>query len=197
MHYELLFATIAGVLGIAGVVPYVRDILLRKTKPERAMWWIYTALFALLFYAQLSAGAHDLLIVTAIYVLSSAVIATLSLRYGYGSFHARDGVSLGIAAIGLVMWLWTNNPLLAILMVIIVDFAGFWLTLVKTWHAPHSETLISWELTLIATVFSAFSGGSWKVSIIIYPIYAIAADALLVWLIIYRRTIVKEDRDDF
>jgi hypothetical protein len=194
---SLLAGVIASILGIAGLIPYLRDIFLRKTKPERAMWWIYTALFALLFFAQVSAGAHYLLIVTATYVLSSTVIAILSVKYGYGSFHLRDGLSLAVAAIGLVLWRLTNNPLIAILMVIIVDFAGFWLTLLKAWHAPHSETLIFWELTLTATVFSVFSAGSWKLSIIIYPIYAVIADVLLVCLIIYRRRMVKEDPSDF
>ena len=82
-------------------------------------------------------------------------------------------------------------------MVIIVDFAGFWLTLVKTWQAPHSETLISWQLSLGAAVLSIFSAGTWRLSIVIYPLYAVAGTALLVWLIMYRRTIVKEDVADF
>jgi hypothetical protein len=160
MHQELflLAAVIAGALGIAGLIPYFRDIFRHKTKPERTMWWIYTFLFTLLFFAQKSAGAHWLLIVSAGYVLSSALI---------------------------------------VLMVIVMDFAGFWLALVKTWHAPHSETLISWQLSLIGAVLSVFSAGTWKFTIIIYPLYAVLGTALLVWLIMYRRLKIKEDPSDF
>jgi uncharacterized protein with PQ loop repeat len=151
MHISapVVLGSLAGILSVVSTIPYVIDIFRHKTKPERAMWWVYSFLFALLFFAQLSAGAQWLLIVTAAYVLSSTLIAVLSVKYGYGSFHKRDTVSIAIAALGLVAWLFTDRPLIAVLMVITVDFAGFWLTLVKTWHAPHSETLITWQISCV------------------------------------------------
>jgi len=194
---SILFGLLAGILSVTSTVPYVIDIFRHKTKPERAMWWIYSVLFTLLFVAQLSAGAHWLLIVTAEYVLASLLIAVLSVPYGFGSFHKRDTVSLAIAAAGLLAWLLTNRPIIAILMVVIVDFAGFWLTLVKTWHAPHSETLIAWQLSCVAAVLSVFAAGTWNFTIIVYPVYAVLGSGLLVWLIMYRRTKVREDPKDF
>jgi hypothetical protein len=199
MHHQyMVFAAIvASLLGLIGNVPYFIDIFRHKTKPERAMWWIYTVLFTVLFLAQLNAGAKWLLVVSGGYVVSSALIAMLSIRYGYGSFHRRDIVSFGVAAFGLVLWAIMKNPLIAILLVILVDFAGFWLTLVKTWHAPHSETLITWQLSCISAILSLFTIGSWDITLVIYPLYAVVATGLFVWLIIYRRTIIKEDPVDF
>lgn len=199
MHHTFLIvdSIVAASLGIVGLVPYFRDIFRHKTKPERAMWWIYSVLFILLFAAQKKAGAHWLLVVSAGYILSAVLIAVLSLRYGYGTFHKRDVASLGIAALGLLLWLLTDQPLAAIVMVVIVDFAGFWLTLTKTWHAPHSETLISWQLSCAGAILSVFSADSWKPSIVIYPLYSVLGSGLLVWLIMYRRTKVKEDPIDF
>ena len=161
------------------------------------MWWIYSGLFALLFAAQASAGAKWLLIISGEYVFASIVIAILSVKYGFGSFHKRDSISIGIALLGFVLWVLTNNPLIAILGVVVIDFAGFWLTLVKTWHAPHSETLISWQLSLIAAVLSVFTIGTWSFTLVVYPLYAVIGTALLVWLIMYRRTKVKVDPVDF
>ena len=199
MHQDLLLsaAILSGTTNIVGFVPYARDIFHHKTKPERAMWWIYTALFTLLYAAQASAGAHLLLIVSAVYIVTSATIALLSLRYGYGSFHRRDILSICVAIFGLVLWKITSNPLTAILIVIVIDFAGFWLTIVKTWQAPHSETLVSWQLSLFSALFSIFSIGTRDFSLAAYPTYAVLADALLVWVIIYRRTKVREDLIDF
>lgn len=186
-----------GLVSVAALFPYIRDILLRKTKPERAMSWIYSALFGILFAAQLSAGATWLLIISGVYVLSSLLIAVFSLKYGYGKLHRRDSYSLVIAAVGLALWLSTDRPLLAILIVIAIDFAGFWLTLVKTWHAPHSETLVTWQLNCLAAVLSVFSISTWTLTLVIYPLYAVVGTALLVWLIMYRRTVIKEDPVDF
>jgi len=198
MHISIyaLAGISAGIINTIGLVPYIRDIFRHKTKPERAMWWIYAVLFSLLFAAQLKAGASWLLCVTAAYILSSILIAILSLRYGYGSFHKRDMFSLVIVALGLLLWLITSQPLLAIILVIIVDFAGFWLTLFKTWHAPRSETLVAWELACLAAIISVFSIKTVSLSVIIYPLYAVLGSGLLVCEIIYRRARVEHDLED-
>jgi hypothetical protein len=151
----------------------------------------------ILFFAQASAGATWLLVASASYVLASGFIAVLSLRYGYGKFHKRDIISLVIAAFGLVAWLIANKPIIAILIVIVIDFAGFWLTLLKTWKAPYTETLISWQLACLSSVLSVFAAGSLKPAIILYPLYSVVGSALLVWLIMFRRRKVKQDAADF
>lgn len=199
MHHMLIVAAgvLAAVLNVSGTVPYVRDIFRRRTKPERAMWWIYAVLFGVLFFAQVDAGAGWLLLITATYVLAAILIAVLSVWYGYGRLHKRDVISFGIAALGLVLWALTSDPLLAILMVIVVDFAGFWLTIVKTWHAPHSETLLAWQLSFVAAIVSIFSIDTWKLSVLIYPVYSVLGIALLIAIIIARRRVVKEDPADF
>jgi len=199
MHQSLVIvsAIVAGLLSVTGLVPYIRDIFRHKTKPERAMWWIYAGLFTLLFAAQWSAGAKWLLIISGTYVLSAVLIAILSLKYGNGRFHKRDGISILVALLGLVLWLVTDEPLLTILTVIVIDFAGFWLTLVKTWHAPHSETLISWQLSCVSAAISLLSIDKWTFAVASYPVYAVFGAGLLVWLIMYRRTKVHEDPADF
>ncbi len=160
------------------------------------MWWIYSVLFLLLFSAQLNAGAKYLLIATGIYAISAITIGLLSFKYGYGSFHKRHIYSLAAAIIGLFLWQTTNRPVLAILMVMLVDLAGFWLTVYKTWYAPHSETLISWQLALVSNAVSVLAISKWTVSVYIYPIYAVIVEALFVGMIIYRRQVVTKDLDD-
>jgi hypothetical protein len=188
---------VSGIINLLGTVAYVRDIFRHQTKPERAMWWIYAVLFSVLFAAQVDAGARWVLLVTGGYVLSATFIAFLSLKYGYGKFHRRDVLSIVVAAFGLLIWWRYDEPLLAILMVIIVDFAGFWLTLIKTWHAPRTESLIAWQLSCIAAVLSVASVGELSFTVLVYPIYAALATLLIVWLIRYRRTKVAEDPADF
>lgn len=199
MHIKLL--VVAGIVSASinavGFIPYFLDILHHKTKPERAMWWIYTGLFTVLLAAQASAGAHWLLLVSAEYIVNSAAIAILSMKYGFGKFHSRDLFSILFAVAGLILWKLIDSPLVAILIVIGIDFAGFWLTLVKTWQAPHSETLISWQLALLSTIVSFCAIGSWSFSLLVYPLYAVFGESLLIWIIIYRRNKMLRDVSDF
>src|SRR4051812_47298095 len=122
-HTAAAIGIISAAVNIAGTVPYVIDIFRGKTKPERAMWWIYSFLFSILFAAQLQAGARWLLVVTAVYVMDSLLIAVLSLKYGYGRLHKRDIISAVVAVLGLLLWQIADSPLIAIVMVIVVDFA--------------------------------------------------------------------------
>jgi hypothetical protein len=89
MHQDIAIAAgiTSGVVGAVGIIPYIRDIFRRKTKPERTMWWIYTALFMLLFAAQLKADAKWLLIISGEYVLTSLIIAILSAVYTKGTAY--------------------------------------------------------------------------------------------------------------
>jgi hypothetical protein len=194
---RIIFGIVGALINAASLVPYVRDIIRHKTKPQRSMWWIYSGLFLLLFAAQLDAGSGWVVVLTAEYVLSATTIAILSLKYGYGSLHKRDGLSIGVALFGLAAWLITSNPLLAIIMVVMVDFAGFWLTIVKTWHAPHSETLISWELSLIGNIIGVAAVTTWSFTVLVYPVYAVLGTALLDWIIIYRRRKIAVDPIDY
>jgi hypothetical protein len=69
--FHLAAGIVAGLANLAGFIPYIRDIFRHKTKPERAMWWIYSMLFMVLWAAQLGAGATWLLISTATYVITA------------------------------------------------------------------------------------------------------------------------------
>lgn len=199
MHTELpaIIGIVGALLNFSGTIPYIRDIFRHKTKPQRTMWWIYAGLFILLFAAQQSAHTGWALALTLEYIFSSILIASLSIRYGFGSFHKRDFLSIGAAVVGLGLWLVTSSPVLAILMVIAVDFAGFWLTLVKSWHAPYSETLISWQLSFIGACFSVFAVAHPSFTTLVYPIYAVVFNGLLVGLLMYRRTKLTEDPLDY
>ncbi|MBX4190930.1 hypothetical protein KW794_02470 [Candidatus Saccharibacteria bacterium] len=179
-------------LQIAGFIPYVIDILKGKTKPERASFWIFSLLVGVTLVAQLLDNitwAAALVFTSFLCVLT---IAVLSLRYGYGSFHTRDTVSIILAIIGVLVWQVTSEPLVAIAMVILIDFAGFWLTLLKTWKAPHTETLFAWVASGLAAILAIIASQNHKAVQIAYLLYSALAGCLISALIIYRRKVLVD-----
>lgn len=189
----ITFGTIAVLLQIVCMVPYVRDIFWRKTKPERATWWIWLALGLIAFFAQLSAGAKWSLGLSVGQIVAVGLVAILSIWYGYGSFKRRDIISLAVATAGIVLWYLTASPLLALLIVIAIDLIAFWLTMAKTWHSPYTETLSTWALAALASVFGVLAVGDISLTKIVYPLYITCGNAVLVWIIIYRRRLHSID----
>lgn len=190
MHLAVL--GIAGaVLNLIGFAPYLRDILLHKTKPERIGFWIFFLLGAITFAAQVADGWSWSAALTGSSVLTSGTIAILSFRYGYGKFKMRDAISIVVALVGVAVWLLTNTPFIAVAMVILVDFSGFWLILVKSWEAPRTETLSAWLLSGIGAALAVLSVGRLDWTQLGYVAYSTVANLGLVCLLLYRRRAIQ------
>ncbi len=110
------------------VVPYIRDIFLLKTKPERASWFIWTVLGFISFFSQYAKGATNSLWLTAGQTCAVLIIVILSIKYGVGGFTKRDIRALIGAGVGLALWYLTKEAAWAIFFVIAVDSIGSSLT---------------------------------------------------------------------
>ncbi len=179
----------AGLLSFFSMFPYVRDILRGKTKPERATWWIWAVLSLVFLGAQWDAGATWSLGLTIGEAISLLIIAVLSLRYGYGKFTVRDYAAILIAGLGIAVWQLTDSPLAAILIVMTVDIAAYWLTLTKIWIAPKTETLSTWIMSVIAGALAVATVGEAGFVVLIYPLYVTVFDGAMTAIIISRRSI--------
>lgn len=175
------------ILQLIGFVPYIVDIFRGKTKPERASFWIFTLLIVITIAAQLSQGLTWATVLLMVWAFNTGFIALLSLKYGYGTFKRRDFVSVIVALIGVVLWWVTDQPLVAALIVVGVDFAGFWLTLVKTWAAPYTETMIAWLLSGLGALCALIAAATFDPVQISYLLYSVIANLGIVWIIVYRR----------
>jgi uncharacterized membrane protein len=118
-------------------------------------------------------------------------IAILSVRYGYGKFHKKDALSLVFAGIGIALWLATERPLLALIIVVMIDLVGFILTITKTWKAPQTETFIAWVFASFSGILGVLSVGELDATKLIYPLYITIGNSLMMTIIWYRRRITN------
>src|SRR5690348_15648637 len=103
------FGMASGVVGIIAWVPYLRDVMRGKTKPERASFWIWGVLGVIIFSSQWAAGASWSLLLPAMDTIGIVIIALLAVKRGVGGFTRRDLVALGAAGVGLVLWYLTSE----------------------------------------------------------------------------------------
>jgi len=170
-----LFGLIAGLLQIVAAIPYIRDILRHKTKPQRSSFGIWAMLGAIAFFSQLAKGARWSLFLPAGDFAAVSVGFALSFRYGVGGLSKRDIVSAVVAALGVILWLFTKQPLIALFIIIGIDLIGTALTVAKTYQRPETETLSSWLLASLGGLFAVLAVGKLDWSLLIYPAYAFVA----------------------
>jgi hypothetical protein len=171
---------IGGLLALLGVFPYVSDILKRKVKPQRATFFIWSVLGLIAVFSQFAKGASNSLWLPSLETLGSLVIFLLSIPYGVGGFGKRDYITLSIAVFGLVVWYFTKEAVIALYLVILVDAAGLYLELHKTYLHPETETYTAWVFAAIGGVFTALAVGNWSFILLSYPIYIILANTAVV-----------------
>jgi hypothetical protein len=184
---EAAFGVLAGVLKLAATVPYLRDVLGGSTKPQRATWMIWTALSLVVLASQWASGATWSLALTAGQALSCGTIFALSIRRGAGGVSPLELALLGLAALGVAGWQIAGDPTVATCSVVVADLVAVALMLPKTYRQPASETLATYALGVVSTLFALVAIGSGAAALWIYPVYILAADSGVVAVIVLRR----------
>jgi hypothetical protein len=175
----------AGFLALISYLPYTKDIIAKKVKPERATWLIWSLLAAIAFFSQLSKGATQSLWFTGLDSIGAFIILGLAFKFGIGGLRKRDTIALILAALGLVLWYFSNNAIYALAITMAVDFIGASLTVWKTYVDPDSETYLMWLMVSIASILAIISVGKWNISLMIYPFYILLANLAVVFAIFF------------
>lgn len=127
------------------------------------------------FFSQLAKGATFSLWLPGIDTIAIVITFVLSLRYGVGGFSKKDYFALLIAAIGLVVWYFTQEAAVALYLVIGIDAIGTYLTIDKAYKDPMSETVSAWLFSSIAGLFAMLAVGSLDIVLLSYPFYLFIA----------------------
>lgn len=168
----ILIGYLSGVIGLLAVVPYLRGIFKKETKPERASWLIWTIVDVIAFFSQLAKGASNSLFMTGAYALGDISIFLLAFKYGYGSkLLKRDVIALFGVGISLVFWYLTKEAATAIFIIIMTDAIAGILTVIKSYESPTTENMTKWILTVIASLLASIAVGSLNVILIAFPLY--------------------------
>jgi hypothetical protein len=182
-----LLGVLAGVLGAADTVPYVRDILAGRTRPYRWTWLIWAVLAIVVCASQRADGASWSLVMAAVQAVLTSVIFALAIRRGEGALGAVERVMLALAAGGVVGWLVAGEPVVATACVVAADLIGAAMMLPKTYRDPESETLATFALASVAGALAVGAVGRLDASLLLYPVYFCVANAAIALLIVSRR----------
>jgi hypothetical protein len=164
---------LSGVLLLLAAIPYFRDIFRGAAKPQRTSWFIWVLLGVIAFFSQYAKGASYSLILTGIQVLTDLSIFLLAIKYGAGGFERKDKIAIAGVALSLLLWYLTNEPAVALFMVIFIDLIGAVLTIMKSYEHPATETSAIWILTGLSGIFALISVGQLNWVLLAFPLYIV------------------------
>jgi hypothetical protein len=195
MDIHAAFGIAAGIVSILGYVPYILSTIRGKTKPNRASWWIWTAVGIVIAASYYSVGARDTLwLVLASSVFGPLIMAVLSFRYGEGGLTPFDRACLASSATGIFLWWFFSTPALALFMGITSDAIGYLPTMRKAWHNPLSEDKLTWLMFWAGGMLSLFAITTWSVEMAAYPLYFCVFPGLMAAILSRKKTGMKNTK---
>ncbi len=177
---------LAGVLAFTACPIYVRSILRGETRPDRATWWILSLGAFILTASYWSAGARETIWIPLAYCVCYLVAAILSVFYGAGkpTLSMFDKVCLAGALASAALWWFTDNPVIALSLQMIMEMFGLIPTIEKTFRYPTSESALAWGIATVASIVNLFAIGDWTFAIAAYPLFVLLTNALMSMLTI-------------
>jgi hypothetical protein len=184
---RLAFLIVASALiALSGFI-YARGIVRGTTKPDIASWITWALITSIATAAEFASGATYTAIFTGVNALGLIIIVFLGLRYGIAKYSRFDIVCQSTALIGFILWWVLNDPIIAIIASVSIDFTGSLPTIRHSWLRPQEESWAAYVISALGSAFSIASLSSYSLASLAYPVYIMLICALIAMVIVVRR----------
>ncbi len=168
-----VWGLLAGLTGLAGYIPYLRDAWRRTSDPDPAAWLIWTVEYSVLLAVQ--AAQHPpwaALCLAALQLAgTAAVLGVLAVRGGW-QFGPGRWVLLGGTVAVMGAWPFAHAPGLAMCLVLGVEGTAMVLVMVSAYRHPRSETPLTWQAFILAGLLDLPAlGGHAPRLLYVYPAF--------------------------
>lgn len=191
MSKELLSA-LAIALTFIAYIPYIRSIKSGATRPHVFSWVIWGLSTLIVFAAQLAGGGGvgawpiGVSAIVTIYVAGLAFI-----KKSDASITIPDWWFLALALLSLPVWIVTEDPLWAVIILTFVDLLGFGPTFRKAYFRPFEEQLLFFGLMAARNFISIAALEVYSMTTILFPAVTGAACIVFIAMVMVRRRIVR------
>jgi hypothetical protein len=176
---------IAGLLGVAGFVPYIATILQKEnpTRPSCTSWMIWATLNIIILVNMYQAGTASLQMLGI--TLGSVVTAVLALKYGESGWTYLDKAIFVGAGVGLCCMFYSPTWSIAV-SVLVGPILGAIPGIIEAWRDPSKELKVSWFIWATSSLISVLLVTSWTIDRAAQPC-AFFANQSIMFAVLYLR----------
>ena len=192
MEIKLFLGIISTVIAVICFIPYIKDILMKKTEPHTYSWLVWTILQTVGVMAQFKEGAGYGAWALSVGAFFCFIIFLLSFKFGTKNISVFDLACLIASICAIAIYLSIENPIYAIISVALIDFVGFLPTFRKGYEEPFTETTSTFILSAIANALSILALQNYTVTTILYIASLFFTNSSFAIVILLRRKIIKK-----
>ncbi len=187
VHFQTIAGIIALFLIFFGHIPYIKNVLRKKTKPHIYSWLTWGLVTLIVFSIQFMHHAGIGAIPTFGASLICVLIFVLGLKNGKRNITRTDTIFFIFSLFALIIWLFIKQAFLAVVLLTFVEILGFIPTFRKSWHSPYSETLITYFINSIRLGLALFALASVTMITAFEPLTMFLINILFCILLFIRR----------
>jgi hypothetical protein len=182
-----VLGALATAIAVYGYVPYLRDTFRGRTKPHAFSWLVWGLMTGIGFVAQVVEGGGAGTWVMGFTALACGVIFVSALFLGEKDITRLDWLCLAGAAVSILLWIITDDPLLSVILITVIDVFGCIPTFRKSYSKPYEETLVTYVLSSVKSAFGLLALQRFTVVTALYPFALVVINAAFVMLFVVRR----------
>lgn len=188
---QVQLTVVALIIGFVSYVPYLRNLIKGNTKPHAFTSFIWGLLTAIAFVAQISEGAGIAALATGAAALFCFIVFGFGLKYGKHNIVPADWIFLLMALIAVVLWVTTDDPTSAVILITIADMLAFIPTFRKSWRMPYEETISTYALSSLKFILAIAALQTFNLATVLYPLSLVVTNAIFVIFVMYRRNMLN------
>jgi len=190
MNYKELIGVLAIALTFYAFFPYIRSIRQGITKPHVFSWVIWGSTTFVVFLAQVAdkggAGAWPI----GVSGLITLYVAYLAYTKKSDTRITRiDWIFFIMALTSLPAWYLTSDPLWSVVILTLVDAAGFVPTFRKAFNKPFEEHLLFYNLIAIRNVLVIIALVNVSMTTVLFPAVLAVLTVIFIVMVMLRRQV--------
>lgn len=186
-NYREIIWLVTVIIGIYAYYPYIRDILLGKTKPHIFSWIVFVIMDIIAFFIQFSdnawPGAWGILTTG----IGAFVVFMLAIKYGEKSITKTDIIAFVLALISMVFYVFLKNPYLSQIMIFAILMLAMYPTIRKSYHKPNQETLSVYSIAVLRSFLSILAAINISFLTIGLWVFIICLNSIFISMVLMRR----------
>jgi hypothetical protein len=179
---RVILLIISAVVTISGTLPYIVNVLHKKTKPRIVSWFNWALLTSISGAAAIAAKQYPSATLSFAAAVECMIVVVVGLKLGDRKFEFFDIACQAGAILGLLLWILFDDPLIAIIASVLIDLIVSLPTLKHIWQKPHEETVSAFTLSAVGAAFALAAISHPRVSGLIIPIWILVINLFTVGL---------------
>ncbi|MBI3573487.1 hypothetical protein HY090_00360 [Candidatus Kaiserbacteria bacterium] len=193
IDFKLIAAAIAPIFSMLAYVPYITGIFKGTVRPHVYSWLIWTLSTGTATAGLWYGGGGWAAVSATIGVVFTFLFFLLSFKYGTKNITTSDTFFLLFALAAIGVWWQLHQPLLAIILVSLIDLSAYAPTYRKSWEEPWSETMLPWVLWAVQGCLLIIALKNYNPLTLTFILSTtVLANFLLIAILFFRRRIIPK-----